>query len=83
MTTIKEVFFGYVRDIPDTYELINLSQDIRSVCEYIGLNYDDYAGVSFFIDIGDGDYNDVLYCNRSVPYLDEIVYRILVWSAWS
>ena len=31
MTTIKEVFFGYVRDIPDNYNLIDVSQDIKAL----------------------------------------------------
>lgn len=78
MTTIKESFYGYVRDIPDDYNLIDASQDIESLCDHIGLSYEEYEGVCFFVDISSGDYDDILYCMNNIPHMNETVYRISI-----
>lgn len=76
MTELKESFFGHVSDIPDDYQLIDLSQDIRSICDHIGLDYEVYDSCCFFVNVGEGEYTDILYCNCSIPYNTEVVYRI-------
>lgn len=66
----------FVSDIPDDYQLIDLSQDIKALCEHIGLDYDVYGSGCFFVLINEGEYESVYYCDYSVPHLSYNVERI-------
>ena len=68
--------YYHVSDIPDDYDLITDSQDIKALCEHIGIDYDTYSGGCFFVLIGEGDCESVYYCDHSVPHLDYNVERI-------
>lgn len=72
----EEPLYTHVSDIPDDYQLITDSQDIKALCESIGLDYWEYGDGCFFVLIGDGEYTSVYYCDYSVPCLDYNVERI-------
>lgn len=74
----EEPLYTHVRDIPDDYILIDLSQDIKALCESIGLDYWEYGDGCFFVLIDGGDYTSVYYCDYSVPCLDYNVEKISI-----
>jgi len=68
--------YYHVSDIPDDYQLITDSQDIKALCESIGLDYWEYGDGCFFVLVCDGEYTSVYYCDYQVPHLDYNVERI-------
>jgi hypothetical protein len=68
----------HVRDIPsDEYHLVQDSQDIHATLESIG-RLDELSSTGcLFVRVVGGDYEAVYQCERSVPYLDVRVWRLL------
>lgn len=65
-----------VSDIPESYTLIQDSQDITATLESIGrLDLVHEAGC-LFVEVLDGDYGQVFYANGTSPFLTNNVYRI-------
>jgi len=77
MIEIKETFFGFVSEVPEDYNLITDSQDIQALCDHIGIDYDTYEDCTFFVNIEEGDYADILYC-IGLPYLGKEVFRLTI-----
>jgi hypothetical protein len=68
---------SHVRDIPEDFQLIQFSQDIHATLESIG-RLDELSSTGcLFVKVGDGDYDAVYQCERSVPMLDARVWRLL------
>jgi len=64
-----------VRDIPSNYTFIDLSQDVDSLKDHLGKEADEYS--SFFVLVGDGDYDAIYGMYGTVPHLNKTVYKIL------
>ena len=63
--------------VPDEYHLIDLSQDIRALCDHLAIDYEVYSGGCFFVLIDEGEYESVYYCDHNIPHLSYNVERIL------
>lgn len=62
-----------VKHIPEHFQLVTDSQDIKAVLDYFGVKAD-YG--CLFVEVLDGDYGTVFACERSIPYLDEPVFAL-------
>ena len=68
----------YVKDLETRKDLILItdSQEIKSTLESVGLlKYMDYCGC-LFVEVGEGDYEDIYLCEYSVPLIWHRVYNI-------
>jgi len=72
MTNKQDI--NFVRDIPDEYIFVSDTQDVEAIKEYLGEVSDGYD--SFFVLVGDGDYDDIYGMFGIVPWLSRRVYRI-------
>ena len=72
MTTTKTINL-----IPEDYQLVTDSQDVKAVFESIGQPdlYEQYQGA--FVRIQDGDYTDVYAFCGIVPYLSKLATKVL------
>jgi hypothetical protein len=57
------------------YQFVSDSQDVESVKEHIGKAAADYD--SFFVIIGDGDYEEVWGMCGTVPYTSKLISRLV------
>ncbi len=65
-----------VADIPDSFTLVQDSQDIHATLESCGLlTYESETGC-LFAEVLDGDYGSVYICTRYAPVLTARVYKI-------
>lgn len=65
-----------VADIPDSFSLVQDSQDVKSCLEYIGkLDELDDTGC-LFVEYTDADIGEVYQCNGYVPFLARQVRKI-------
>jgi hypothetical protein len=66
-----------IRNIPEDYQLVTDSQDVKAVLESMGQPdlYEDYQGL--FVKVGDGEYESVYAFCGIVPYLSKLATKIL------
>ena len=66
-----------VKDLEDRKDLIFVSdsQDVQAIREYLGHKYDDDYD-SYFVKVGEGEYEEVYGMYGIIPYLKEQVYKI-------
>jgi hypothetical protein len=65
-----------VADIPDSFTLVQDSQDVQATLDYIGkLDRLPDAGC-LFAEVLDGDYGDVYLCERYIPFLTATLEKI-------
>lgn len=62
-----------VHDVPESAALVTDEAEIAETLRDIGSRYTVHDFGCLFVDIGEGEYNAVWGCERSVPYLDEPV----------
>lgn len=72
------ILYGTIRDIQNRKDLIlvDLSQDVRAIKEYLGNHPDlkDFNG--FFVKIHNGDYTEIFAYEGTVPYLDKELWKV-------
>lgn len=66
-----------VKDINDPrFSLVTDSQDIEFILEYLGCpELRDEIGC-MFVEVLDGDYGEIYYCENSVPWLTSRIYDL-------
>uniref|UniRef100_D0VWQ2 Hypothetical protein TTMA177 n=2 Tax=root TaxID=1 RepID=D0VWQ2_9ZZZZ len=62
-----------VKDFGDDYTLIQDSQEVKAILEYIGSEEEPHA---LFVKVGDGDYEEVWGIDSFVPYNFLEAYRL-------
>lgn len=65
-----------VSDLDDSYQFVSDSQDIASIKSYIPSKYRNKFD-SFFVLVGDGDYDEIWGMEGTVPNLTKSVYRLV------
>ena len=68
----------YVNEIDERpeFSLISDSQDIEAILEYLGCSeLKDQIGC-MFVEIDNGDYGEIYYCEYSVPWLNARIYDL-------
>lgn len=65
-----------VSDIPSDFILVTDYREIESVLESIAQELLSAEVGCLFVSIVDGEYNEVFYSERIVPYLNDRVYKI-------
>jgi hypothetical protein len=65
-----------VSDMDERFQLVTNSQDIAATLESIGQGQEFCEVGCLFVEVLDGDYGDVYYCEQSVPYLTDRVYKL-------
>ena len=68
---------NYVKEIPADWQFVSNSQDIEATLESIGSKHMLSDVGCLFVKVGDGDYDAVYYCERSVLLFDCEVYKLL------
>ena len=75
--------YNYVKDIDNDsdgknqYQLVTDSQEIKSIGSYLGKRQLANKYGCLFVKVGDGDYDSIYGCIRSVPYLEERLIKII------
>ena len=77
-TIYTRITYAHVtpEDLSDAYILLTNSQDIDSINDYFGQVCKDENFSSFFVDVGDGDYNTVYGCPYAVPHNTDPLYLV-------
>jgi hypothetical protein len=65
-----------VSDMGERFQLVTNSQDIIATLESIGKGQEHCEVGCLFVEVLDGDYGEVYYCEQSTPYLKDRVYRL-------
>lgn len=63
-------------DLDDTFTLVSDSQDIAEIESYFGQVLTDESFGSFFVKIGDGDYDTVYGCVHFVPATYDMLWLV-------
>lgn len=63
--------FSVVKDIPKEYQFISNDTDVKEINKMYRTDYD-----SFFVIVGEGDYDSVYGMEGIVPDLDKAVYKV-------
>lgn len=67
--------YNYVRDIPEDFQLVNLSQDVQAVSESAGIPELTKYG-SLFIKYSADDIKEIYACFNEVPFMSLPVYKL-------
>lgn len=68
-TEAKE--YNIVKDIPDSYQFISNDSDVKAINDMYDTDYG-----SFFVIVGEGDYDSVYGLDGTIPELDEEVHKV-------
>ncbi|MBS3748163.1 MAG: hypothetical protein KGY67_00500 [Candidatus Thermoplasmatota archaeon] len=75
---VKDEFVGNIRSIEhrDDLQLVTDSQDVDAIKDYFGNPdwMDEFGGC--FVNVKEGDYDEVYCFNGNVPYLDKSLFKI-------
>jgi len=73
MSTVKDT--TTIGELSDKLQYTDLSQQVRSVLEHIGVDPTDYGMV--FVDTENGEYIEVWASHGCVPYTHKTAYRLV------
>ena len=63
-------------NLDNDFILLTDSQDIREIESYFGKVLKRRKFRSFFVKVGDGDYDAVYGCHYFIPHNDDLVYQV-------
>jgi hypothetical protein len=72
----REARASRVSDLGEQFQLVSDSQDIIATLDSIGQGQEFCEVGCLFVEVLDDDYGQVYYCEQSVPYLADRVYKL-------